>query len=409
MTYLPEDIGKLTQLTSLNLDQFQIVNMLKRLKKAVLDLPDQTTKLVNLQCVRAKGYIARLDLLLGSNNSGQNLRKLILAHNKLAVLPTHISNLINLTELNISNNKISQLPTSIGQMSSLKVITLRYNQFDTVPTELGQITGLKSLEITQKKSMESLPHEIQNLSNLTQLIVRAGVVQAPEISTMPHLHKLIFNDNNIVMLPKFNNIELVHFEAENNKIRELTDDISSLINIKFLSMKNNNLLKISPSMVAMKSLTYLDVSNNELTELPIEINSLSNLKIFRADTNHLRRVPNNIGELGLVELIWLSWNQLTDLPESLGKLTNLKQLLASNNQLTVIPKQLANCKNMVTFDVRNNSINIIPREFDQIRGKESAILVDKDVKSECKSISVKSTGYYDFNNKFDLYDNVLRK
>jgi Leucine-rich repeat (LRR) protein len=408
MTYLPEHLGQLTRLTRLNLDQFQIVNMLQRPKKIVLDLPDQTTNLVNLQYARAKGYVTRLDLLMGHNNSGQNLRTLILAHNKLTNIPEYISNLSNLTDLNINHNKITQLPTSLGQMRSLEVVTLRYNQLDTLPKELGQLIGLKSLEITQMKAMESIPQEIQNLSNLTQLIIRAGVARVPEISTLSHLRTLIFNDNKLVELPKFNNPELIRFEAENNQIQELTEDVGRLSKLEYLSLKNNSLLKISDSIAVMQALSYLDISNNQLIDLPNEICSLKNLKVLKADTNQLQSIPNNIGELILLELLWMSWNQLTELPESIGNLTNLKQLLASNNKITAIPVQISNCKNIITLDVRNNSVSVVPREFDQIRGKESAILVDKDVQSECKSISVRSTGYYDFDNKFDLYNNVLR-
>lgn len=407
MTYLPESLGQLTQLTRLNLDQFQIVNKLQRPKKAVLELPDQTTNLVNLQYARAKGYVAQLDLLMGHNNSGHNLRTLILAHNKLTNIPEYISNLSNLTYLDINHNKITQLPTSLGQMRSLEVLTLRYNQLDTLPKELGQLIGLNSLEITQMKAMESVPDEIQNLSNLTQLIIRAGVTHAPEISAMENLKILILNDNKLVELPSCNNPKLIRFEAENNQIREL-QHIDSLVEVQYLSLKNNILTTISHNIAAMQALTYLDISNNQLIELPNEISSLKNLKVLKADTNQIKSIPANMGELKFLELLWLSWNQLTELPESLGNLTNLKQLLAANNKITVIPMQISNCKNLITLDVRNNSVSVVPREFDQIRGKESAILVDKDVQSECKSISVRSTGYYDFDNKFDVYNNVLR-
>ena len=129
---LPESIGNLTNLTSLNLS----ANELSELPESIGNLT--------------------------------NLTSLELCDNSLSELPESIGNLTNLTSLNLNENSLSELPESIGNLTNLTWLELCDNSLSELPKSIGNLTNLTSLDV-ESNELNELPDSIGQLTNLTSL------------------------------------------------------------------------------------------------------------------------------------------------------------------------------------------------------------------------------------------------
>ena len=74
-----------------------------------------------------------------------NLRSLDLSDNKLGMIPKEFGNLLNLQKLKLFNNSLSFVPKELGNLSNLKVLDISYNFLTSIPAELGNLLNLKEL------------------------------------------------------------------------------------------------------------------------------------------------------------------------------------------------------------------------------------------------------------------------
>ena len=77
------------------------------------------------------------------------LEVLILDDNNLeGSLPGEIRKMTNLRILSAKNNNLSGIPAEIGQLSKLKTIDFTNNNISGLPLELSELTGLELLDLT---------------------------------------------------------------------------------------------------------------------------------------------------------------------------------------------------------------------------------------------------------------------
>jgi Leucine-rich repeat (LRR) protein len=132
LTVLPSEIGNLTNLIFLHLDDNRLTSIPKE--------------------------IGNLTNLIG----------LYLSKNELTSIPTEIGNLTNLSSLSLSFNQLTSIPTEIGNLSNLTYLALNSNQLTSIPTEIGNLTNLTYLALNSNQLI-SIPASIGNLINLTEL------------------------------------------------------------------------------------------------------------------------------------------------------------------------------------------------------------------------------------------------
>jgi len=142
MTILPPEIGELTELRVLTIND----NDLKQLPKEIYDC----TKLTRLE----------------------------VQSNDLSSLPSGIEKLIHLRELSLRNNELIELPGGIGKLKSIVILQLWGNGLVLLPQDIGQLSSLKELYLKGNK-LTRLPLSITNLK-LTYLDVADNHIRSEQ-------------------------------------------------------------------------------------------------------------------------------------------------------------------------------------------------------------------------------------
>ncbi len=132
--------GQLCELSLSGLDNLETLDL--QACSSLAELPESIGGLVNLKSLNLSG--SSLVKLPASIGGLVNLKTLNLSGSSLVELPASIGGLAALTELDLSSTGLESLPAMIGQLKSLKTLVLPY-QIKEVPRELGQLPGLRKL------------------------------------------------------------------------------------------------------------------------------------------------------------------------------------------------------------------------------------------------------------------------
>ena len=235
LTQLPKTIGKLTQLTSLNL----FSNQLKT-------LPEEIDKLTQLTFLNLSSNLLRI--LPEEIVKLTQLTKLYLWSNHLITLPQELGNLTQLKRLYVYNNQLETLPQELGNLTQLIILFIYNNQLKTLPEGIGNLTQLIRLKVNINK-LATLPNEIGGLNKLDELDVSDN-----ELTTIP---------NEICRLTK-----LTVLNISNNKLTTLPNEIGTLRNLIYFNLPNNELKTLPESMRKLDNLDGLYLHGNMNLELP---------------------------------------------------------------------------------------------------------------------------------------------
>lgn len=326
------------------------------------------------------GYKNNITGLPESIGNLTNLRSLDLGSDdsQISRLPESIGGLVNLTSLCLSNAPLTELPESILKLPTLKELrlssdvylstvsklpaleTLYISSIDslaaTIPPEFSNLATLKNLSmdkcsfqedekiqanplvfpktITQLKNLQRLEmsqntfcslgdtfSDLINLEYLDLTYALAHLEELPDFSKLTNLKTLVFCGYDTPLLPKQ---ELV--------IQFFSHYLPNLINLKLdkwrgYPSKRSNLGSLPDLFDNMPNLERLDLSYNGLETLPPSLYRLKNLKELDLSFNKLTEIDEGIGNLVNLETLIIAVNKdLTKLPESFNKLTKLKCL-----------------------------------------------------------------------------------
>ncbi|XP_052197946.1 plant intracellular Ras-group-related LRR protein 4-like [Diospyros lotus] len=265
--WLPDSIGKLSSLITLDLSDNRIVALpatiggLSSLTKLdlrsnrITELPDSIGDLLTLVFLDLSGN--RITSLPATFARLVRLEELDLSSNNLHALPESIGSLISLKKLNVETNNIEEIPHAIGQCSSLREIRADYNRLKAIPEAVGRIASLEILS-ARYNNIRQLPTTMASLSNLKELDVSFN-----ELESVPE--SLCFATT------------LVKMNISNNfaDLRSLPRSIGNL-----------------------ELLEELDISNNQIRTLPDSFRMLSQLRILKVEGNPLEVPPRNVAEMG---------------------------------------------------------------------------------------------------------------
>ncbi len=257
LSELPESLGQLTQLQSLDLSRNQLTA-----------LPESLGQLTQLQSLD----LSRNQLMALPESLGQlmQLRSLDLSHSQLTALPKWLSQLTRMLSLNLSNNQLTALQESLGQFTQLQLFNLSNNQLTVLPEWLGNLIELEILLIFGNQLTE-LPKSINQLSKLKTLSISEN--------------RFKFLTDRIGKLKS-----LTGLFASNNEIEELPATVGDLKELEVLILGGTSIASYDyGGRVTVISYNEKEVSapGNKLKTLPLSISQLPKLRAICLDYNPL--------------------------------------------------------------------------------------------------------------------------
>ena len=185
LTELPDSLGQLTHLQSLDLSNNQLT-----------EIPDWLGQLTQLQSLN-------------------------LSHNRLTTLPDALGNLHRLTSLMVFSNEIRVLPEWIGQLADLEELKLDDNAFTELPNSLGSLTKLRRL-LVNGNPLTRIPGSISQLQQLKEFwCARCQLKSLPDF----------FVD--------LRSLQTLH--ASGNQLSDLPPSLSECASLKILTLYDNPL------------------------------------------------------------------------------------------------------------------------------------------------------------------------
>jgi internalin A len=387
LSELPQKIGKLTSLTSLQLGNNELNALPKSIEKLInltsLNLCNNKLNALPESIIQLKNLTS---LNLSSNNFNDfpefigkltSLTSLQFDNNELNALPKSIEKLISLTSLNLCNNKLNALPESIIQLKNLTSLNLRSNNFNGFPEFIGQLTSLTSLDLWNNQ-LNTFPECISQLTNLISLNLCNNELNAlPEsIIQLKNLISLNLSSNNFNDFPEFIGqlTSLTSLDLWNNQLNTFPECISQLTNLTSLNLCNNELNALPESIIQLKNLISLNLSSNNFNDFPEFIGQLTSLTSLDFDCNGLNILPESIGQLTNLTSLYLWNNQLNILPESIIQLANLTFLDICNNQLDALPESIGKLANLTFLNICSNQLDALPESIGKLANLKKLII-----------------------------------
>ncbi len=208
-----------------------------------------------------------------------------------------------------------------------------------------------AIGLTECNLAGTLPKELGNLTELTDLYLNHGGLTGPipkELGNLPKLEQLILNDNRLTgPLPKeLGNLpKLRRFSFGDNQLTgEIPKELGNLPELFKLSGYNNQLTGPIPKELGnLLKLTDLFLNHNRLTgPIPKELGNLLKLKHLTLNDNRLTgEIPKELGNLPELTNLHLNDNRLTGpIPKELGNLELRDLYLAGNASSLCLPSSL---------------------------------------------------------------------
>ncbi|XP_062073666.1 plant intracellular Ras-group-related LRR protein 5-like [Humulus lupulus] len=267
MEWLPVSIGKLSDVTALDLSENRI-----------MALPPSICRL-------------------------RALTKLDIHSNQLVNLPDSFGDLINLTNLDLHANRLRSLPDTFGNLKKLINLDLSSNELTHLPELLGNLTSLKCLTV-ETNELEELPYSIGSCTMLTEVRLDFNQLRAlPEaVGKLESLEVLTLHYNRIKGLPTTigSLMNLKELDVSFNELESVPENLCFATGLRKLNVGKNfaDLRALPRSIGNLEMLEELDISDNQITYLPDSFRFLSKLRVFRADETPLEIPPRHVTKLG---------------------------------------------------------------------------------------------------------------
>ncbi|MEI6102219.1 MAG: leucine-rich repeat domain-containing protein, partial [Eubacteriales bacterium] len=131
-------------------------------KNNLTELPDEFGKLKNLTALHLQKAFG-LEKVTPEIKNCVKLKEINFAMTSVEKVPAEIGQLKNLQTLDLNNTPLASIPPEIGGCSSLESLDVSGTAVASVPDSLCNLTGLKTLILSHTK-IASLPENIGNLA-----------------------------------------------------------------------------------------------------------------------------------------------------------------------------------------------------------------------------------------------------
>ncbi|XP_058070579.1 plant intracellular Ras-group-related LRR protein 4-like [Magnolia sinica] len=277
------------------------LNLQNKLPEKMEWLPDSIGKLSRLVTLDfSENRIVALPSTIGGLSS---LVKLDLHSNRLEELPDSIGDLFSLVFLDLRGNQLSTLPITLGKLAHLEELDLSSNRLSSIPDTIGNLISLKKLNI-ETNDIEELPHSIGHCSCLVELRAEYNRLKAlPEaVGRLECLEVLLVRYNNIKALPTTmaSMSNLKELDVSFNELESVPESLCLTTSLVKMNLGNNfaDLQSLPRCIGNLEMLEELDISNNQIRVLPDTFGMLSKLRVLRVQENPLEVPPRHVAEMG---------------------------------------------------------------------------------------------------------------
>ncbi|MGE0670185.1 MAG: NEL-type E3 ubiquitin ligase domain-containing protein [Parachlamydiales bacterium] len=161
LTFLPEQIGNLHNLTRLGLSYNKLSS-----------LPEQFGQLQNLNFLDLS--FNQFTLLPDSIWQLHNLKDFNASGNRISSLSEQIGQLRKLVDLSLSETAFTSIPEQIGLLENLMNLFLYSTQLSSLPEQIGLLGNLSFLNLGNNRNLQSLPNGILNLAHDCQVSIEGS-------------------------------------------------------------------------------------------------------------------------------------------------------------------------------------------------------------------------------------------
>ena len=204
----------------------------------------------------------------------KNLTELNLSENQLTSIPKELGQLTNLTKIYLSSNQLTRIPKEIGQLTNLKVLSLYKNKLGMLPAEISNLWDLRKLYIDNNQ-FSCFPACIEKLSNIERFSIDAEYIPelAEKMTKFPKMMCLYLDSQGLTSLPKelFKLKNLTELWLSNNKLKIVPEELVQLKKLTRLVLSKNQLTSIPKKLGKIKNLKDLSLDKNPLESPPPEV------------------------------------------------------------------------------------------------------------------------------------------
>lgn len=160
--------------------------------------------------------------------------------------------------------------------------------------------------------------------------------------------------------------DITRISLDGGHLRMIPPEISSLVNLSFLSLHYNELESLPTELSELTGLRSLLLFGNNFVSIPEVIYSLTNLNDMSLSKNQLRSIPSNISLLTNLEYISFAFNKIETLAIEMFSLTKLKRIQLHNNELVSIPTEIGLLTNLQNLFLDYNKLQSLPVEMSRL-------------------------------------------
>lgn len=224
---------------------------------------------------------------------------IVVDFNQIEELPNLSKYASSLTELSVASNQLTEIPEWMNKLTSLAMINFGLNKLNKIDGRLNMLhvnklesafSSLTNLThiLLNSNSLTSLP-DLTKISKLQKLSIAQNRIPASSLKVPPSLRELEMYGNRVSSFPialQIPNITVL--DLSENCLKELSDDMLQLTNLKKLYLSCNNLSSFPKNFQnCWTSLTALKIDFNDFTHFPKEVTELKELQLFNINGNPL--------------------------------------------------------------------------------------------------------------------------
>lgn len=179
-------------------------------------------------------------------------------------------------------------------------------------------------------------------------------------------------------IEKLINLESLQIKYNGNYILNISNNISSLVNLKTLSIKCTHdtypikSLTLPSIFVYSSQLSALNISHCGLLYIPEIICNLEKLESLSCHTNQIKFLPKSLNKLINLRTLDLHKNLLTEL--SFDTMTNITSLNISSNKLELLNDNIIELKHLTELNIEYNYLRKLTNAFGKLHNLEKLIM-----------------------------------